>query len=358
MAVAMEQCMERPELNDRAASQIEADIARALRCLEARQFDKAEALYTDLLRAAPFDAALMTNRGIARFEAGRWQDALTDFEAAEFAGSNHPVTLCYRARSLHAVGRAEDAIEYAQRWVEAARSSDREMESRAFLALLYSEAGQDQQAQHVADAVLAEDPGNDLARLAAGQAALALGDDARAREHFEANLRQDQGNGRAWLGMGLLQLRDGSISSGIDGLRRAISIYPDNVGYRVTLGWACIAQQDWVAARQAFDEALAVNPKFGECHGGLATVLVALGDIEGARHAVRVARRLSPGGFGAEFANALILTAEGAGDSAQAKVEELLRRVISATSDPTLLDRLRTRLASASVQQNESKQLH
>lgn len=61
--------------------------------LSMRQWKEAESIFDGLTKSHPDRAQVLNNRGVARFQMGRTQEALQDFEAAFKVGGSHPEIL-------------------------------------------------------------------------------------------------------------------------------------------------------------------------------------------------------------------------------------------------------------------------
>ena len=85
-----------------------------------------------------------------------------------------------------------------------------------------------------------------------------------------------------------------------------------------------ILQNDLDGAKRSFEEALALDRTFGETHGGLAVVAVMSGKGVAAQPMVRRGLGLNPQSFSAQFAQSLLLKAEGNTTQAQKLVNSIL----------------------------------
>jgi Flp pilus assembly protein TadD len=105
---------------------------------------------------------------------------------------------------------------------------------------------------------------------------------------------------------------------------------PDSVGIAVTLGWACLAGRDLKGAEVAFRRSLDIDHNFAEAHGGLASALALQSRVDEAQSAIRRAQRLDSQGFGAAFAQTVLLKIQGRHDAAT----DLLARVLQHSPRP------------------------
>lgn len=242
--------------------------------------------------------------------------------AAAGRGVGTPECYAYLARCRHWAGDMEQATEYCQRWVNAARDA----ESRGYLALLHMDRGDIAEARRLAQEVLVESPDNSNAAVVAGTAAIEGQEIAEASEQFQRVLVREPDNARAWLGLGLACLYQQHHPEAITALERASGLVPDSVGIRVTLGWAIVAAREVRRAEEVFRDAIATDRNFGEAHGGLAVALALQMRVDEAREEIRRARGLDPHGFGAVFAHSIILKLQGQHEQATDILANLLQQ--------------------------------
>jgi tetratricopeptide (TPR) repeat protein len=259
---------------------------------------------------------------LSSYYQGLWAEAEKCFNAARSHGLNTPDLYAYLARCRHQVGDVTRAIELCQHWVDVANDA----ESRGYLALLYMDEGNLPAAQKLAGEVLLAAPDNIHAGLVFGTAAMESQDIALASEQFERILAREPRNARAWLGVGLAQLYLQHHPEAIAALEKATQLIPDSVGIMVTLGWATVAGRDAVGAERIFRDALEIDHTFGEAYGGLATALALQMRIDDAREAIKRARRLDAQGFGAVFAQTVVLKLQGKHQTATDILATLLQQ--------------------------------
>lgn len=271
------------------------------------RFTEAERVFREVLNGAPEDANLLFNLGLALYFQEHWAEAERSFARSIALGQSLPEAHAYLARCLHRGGNMQAAIEACQHWLDSAQGT----ESRGYLALLHMDHGDMAQAHRLAREVLRQDPDNADAGIVAGTASMEEQEIAAAEEQFARILARESDNARAWLGMGLVRLYRQEHSEAVIAFERAAELLPASSGVFVTLGWAKIVARNLAGAEDVFRHALEVDRNFGEAHGGLATVLALQGRIDAARQAIARARRLNPQGFGAAFAQTLVLKQQG-----------------------------------------------
>jgi tetratricopeptide (TPR) repeat protein len=276
--------------------------------LTQHRFQDAERLLRGLLRESePDDPSLWFNLGLSLYYQQRWPEAEECFTKAQARGLATPDCYAYLARCRHYAGDMARALELCQQWVDTARDA----ESRGYLALLQMDHGDMAEAATLAEDVLRGSPDNTNAGLVVGTASMEAQEIARASEQFERILTREPDNARAWLGVGLARLYQQQHTESVAALQKAVELLPDSVGIRVTLGWATVTTRDMVRAEQIFRDALDIDHNFAEAHGGLAVALAFQTRVDAAKEAIKRARGLDPHGFGAVFAQTILLKVQG-----------------------------------------------
>lgn len=291
-------------------------------CITQHRFAEAEAQLRAIIDSGETDPTLVHNLGVALFYQERWDEAEASFRRALDAGLNDPSTLSYLCKALHQQARFDEAVDVCQDWVAAADTP----ESRGFLALFEMDRNNMAKAEEIAAEVLASAPDDVNAANVMGNAALERQDINTADAHFQRMVQRQPDNARAWLGLGLASLYRGQHAEAVASLEKAMRLDPAHSGTVVALGWTLLSQQDFAGAEQVFRRAIDVDRNFSESHGGLAAALAFQNKTEEAKAEIRRARHLDPGGFGAEFAQSILLTARGERQNATKMLAELLER--------------------------------
>ena len=275
--------------------------------LTQHRFQDAERALRHLLQESKPDSSLYFNLGLSLYYQQRWPEAEQCFVNAQALGLTSPDCYAYLARCRHYAGDTTQAIQLCQKWVDAARDA----ESRGYLALLQMDHGDVAGAAKLAEEVLRSSPENTHAALVVGTASIESQEIARASEQFERILAREPDNARAWLGLGLARLYQQQSAEAVAALEKATQLLPESVGIRVTLGWAKITARELLQAERIFRDALEIDHNFGEAHGGLAVALALQARVDEARESISRARRLDPNGFGAVFAQTVLLKIQG-----------------------------------------------
>lgn len=225
------------------------------------------------------------------------------------------VDLTY-VRALHYQGQVEEAIQSAQS-ILAQRP---QAALRAALGTLLLDGERLEEAA----ALLAEHPAEAeaSAEMAAvqGYVALSAGATDQAAQSFEASLSLGT-NGRAALGLGLVQAVIGQVAAAQETLAQAVALMPQHLGTRHALAWLQMLTHQWEAARRTFEGAMAADRTFGDNHGGLALMALHDGQMELAAQHARAGLKLDPNSLNSGFALALIRSGQALDFSSEASLK-------------------------------------
>lgn len=292
--------------------------------LSQNRLDEAEAVFGELIEAGSGDAALRHNRGIALYGLRRWPEALESFQAARAAGLSSGANLRYIAYCLHQLDRAAEAHELAQAWLDAVPGD----EAMGYVSLLELDLGRRDAAEQRADATLRLNPDNADAAYVKSVGLIERQDMDRAERLLTRVLEKQPQSFRALQGLGMVHYYRQDFDQAIHFLERALKVVPKQVGAIVTIGWAYLAKKDVVQAERSFRRAVAAEPNFGEAHGGLAACLALQRRVKEASDEITIARRLDRKGFGAVYAQSVLLAIQGQADAAVNLVERALERPV------------------------------
>ena len=292
---------------------------RLARCALVRQaWDEAARLLEELAAVDASDA-IRHDLAFARMAMGRAQSAL---DALDLGGStpDAPASALLRARILHHLGRAADALHALEPALRGAGSPD----ARGLHALIRLDLGDSTAAETVASEVLTAAPDQFDALLVMGTLALWHRDATTARELLQRTASRQPMTGRALLGMGQCLMLQGDVPSARAMLEQAAQAMPEHIGTWHALAWCQLLSGDTAGARRSFDRAFAIDRAFGDTHGGFAIVHALRGEREEAEAAIRRAMRLDPASRNGRYARSLLLMDEGRIDEARSLVEAML----------------------------------
>jgi len=324
----------------RKVLEIQPDSKKALSnlgnlMLSRQEFGEAEGIFNTLLQSEPesTDPVLLHNLGIALAYQDRWEDALNSFTAAHDSGLADPENLILQAYCLINLNRSQEAGEC----IDAALVNCNDDRLLGQSALLQMEHFDFVEAVKTAKKALAHNPDNIDAKLVTSSWLLETQEVDDAEPQVNQILAVDPDNHRALLSHALIQMYNLKIPDAIKTFERVLELTPRIVGTWVGLGWAHIANNDLPQAEATFQKALEIDRNFGESHGGLATVYALQGRLDDSRREAKLATGLNKGGFGAVYANSLVLEQRGKHDvAARLLGGAFLRR--PGPNAPTLID--------------------
>lgn len=301
--------------------------------LTQHRFAEAEQAYRQLVEASENpEPSLSHNLGLALYYQKRWREALEAFRQAKADGLREPKNLAYIVYCLHHCAQTAEALEAARQWLEAAPGANTE----GYIAMLEMDHGDMQSAYQHATKVLEQNPANPDAGVVVATRMIEQQQIDRAIDHFKQVVDAEPDNPRGWQGLGLGYLYQQDYAKAIQSLNKALQLVPGNETTLVILGWAELAGKDAVKAERAFRKALESDHNFGEAHGGLATALVFQNKLDPAREEIKLAMRLDPQGFGAVFANSVLLKLQGKGELGTRMLAKLFEQTPGQGSKPLI----------------------
>jgi tetratricopeptide (TPR) repeat protein len=146
-------------------------------------------------------------------------------------------------------------------------------------------------AQEYAESALGIDSKTPLVHLLLGHIYLLRNNLVRAEEHLSKTLAISPRLVRARIEMALVLRNQGRLSEALAQLNAAVRIEPDSDKAHDSLGKLHLVRKDFVAAREAFDKAIALRPESEKSNietlFGLAEALIANGELNRAEETLR-----------------------------------------------------------------------
>jgi len=227
-------------------------VRRARDLVVAGKTEEAIALYEELVRSAPRDAALRMNLSIAQFKAGRYHEA---------------------------IAHAEEAL----------RLQPALFTANLFLGASYLELGNPSLAIAPLEKFIAAQPKDRNARLMLARATLALDRYDDAATHYQAAADLMPQNPAAWYGLGVAY--EALSARAFSDLERSA---PDSAYFHALLGDALLAGRRYGAAAEHYRQALAQQPPLPGVHAGLAAVYRETGRADQAASEDDAEKKLPP----------------------------------------------------------------
>lgn len=218
------------------------------------------------------------NLGIAYLEAGQYNRAVPEFEAAIKLDANFISAHCALCRAH----LEQDELEKAHTAVTAALKLDATHQPAILLCDIitqayYDKGRQDLDAEHYTEAI------------AAFQKALTLDVDI-GRSSKDSNIE----NKHIYVHLGAAYIKLKEYQKAIDALHNAIDIDADLVDAHYNLGYAYVEQGSHDKAIPHLERAIAIAPNLKRAHYNLARAYRELGNLEAATHAITETLRLDP----------------------------------------------------------------
>lgn len=281
---------------------------KGLAALSRQRFGEAAAAFETLLAQAPDDPALRFNLAWCRAMTGDPAGAAALLDEATIAAT--PRAAALKVQALHQIGPLEDVLAYGMGLAEL-YPDDRALMSALAVVALDAE-----------DARLAEDYARRAGDTPEGLSTLGMLQLAEdqvdgALALFDRALAAYPDSGRGLLGKGLALLLRNEPGAAAACLDRSARVFGGHVGTWVAAGWAHFVSGDYVAARRAFEAALALDDTFAESQGGLAVLDALEGRLAEAKRRATVALRLDGQSLGGALAMSLVLAGEGKPEQAE-----------------------------------------
>jgi tetratricopeptide (TPR) repeat protein len=298
-----------------------------LGALSTGRFEEARDIFVALAAERADDPAVLFNLAWAHSGLGD-HEAAYDLVNEEVVAAMGAAAATLKVRSLHHLGRLEEALEAGAAFAEAFPEEKPLMGALALAAL---DAGQAELA-----ASFARRGGDHPEGLsAAGLLMMNEGRSEDAEALFDDVLARRPDSARALVGKGLSLVSSGKAEAGAAFLQRGAELFGDHLGSWVAAGWARYVAGDLPGSRKLFERSMAIDDSFAENHGALAVLDIAQGDLESARRRTDIALRLDARCFSGALARSMLLELDGKGDAAQ-RVRELALKTPIGTSGQTI----------------------
>jgi tetratricopeptide (TPR) repeat protein len=303
---------------------------RAQALIAAQEYRRAAEILESLVGAHPAEQAIRQDLALCHYCLGEYERARPLLEAAYGAGERSAGLLRLLVSSEHHLGRLPEAVAIADANSVPARA---DAALAGVYALLYLDESRSTDAAHWAGIALALDPECVDALTAQGTLAVTRGQAAEAQACFERALALAPATGRAWIGLGGIELLNQRLPQALEHLGRGVELMGSHVGSWHMLAWTYLLAGDLAGAEGAFEKALALNRNFAETHGGLGAVAALRGDTATAEREIETALRLDRRCLSAQFARSVLAGKDGDSGRARSIVLSAFSRL---TADPAM----------------------
>ena len=281
-----------------------------------------ETLWRDTVAKRPDNPRARNNLGRALAEAGRIDDAMTEYRAAIALQPNHAFAHFNLGTLLLAQGRPLEAVDHFR----AALSSDPDyVSARVNLGEALTQLGRSDEAVAEFRAALTTDPGAQDARTNLAALLLDAGNTAEAESLLGQAIAADPSIAEAHYHLARAKERRGDATAAERDYREAARLKPAWAPPRLALGNLLARRGETAAALSALREAVTLDPRSAEAHYGLGNLLAKTRDFRAAMNEYRATLELAPAHVEARvnLANCQLVT--GAVRDAVASYEQALQ---------------------------------
>lgn len=281
---------------------------RATGLIGQRSYRAALEALAGLREANAASPAVQFNKALCHYCLQEYEQARGYLESCYAQGMRDVGVLRLLVSSYHHVGMLDEAVEIAKN-NEAPAKTDAAL--AGVYALMYLDADDAMRAARWAATALQLNPKSIDGRVTQATLLTARVQTDKARAMLEDVLEDAPQTGRAWLGLGTLDLLARDLPAAKQRLQRGLELMPTHVGSWHVLAWAQMLAGEIDEAQRNFEHALEMDRNFAETHGGLAAIAAIRGESERARQLIEVALRLDPECLSARFAESLLMRRAG-----------------------------------------------
>ena len=245
-----------------------------------------------------------------------WQDYIEDaipFAAEEYF--NQGVAYYEHGCLEKAISVFETALQIAPDYAEAHNN----------LGVAYEQQGRLDEAVREYQAALRINPGDAMAHYNLGVAYGQRGRPDEAIREYQAALRINPDFAEVHLNLGVAYGQQGRLDEAVRECQAALRINPDFAGAHLNLGMACGQQGRLDEAIREYQAALRINPDLAEAHLNLGTVYGQQGLLDDAIREFQTVLRIAPGSAKAHYILGVAYEQQGRLDEAIRELQAALR---------------------------------
>jgi tetratricopeptide (TPR) repeat protein len=278
----------------------------------------------------PLNQAIAQNLALCCYCVNDFGAARTHLESIYASGNRDPGVVRMLVSSCHHLGNMERATAVADENKELGRS---DAALAGVFALAYLDDSRASDSAKFAAVALRGNPNNVDALLSDGTLRTASGDVERAQQSYERVLAMSPASGRAWIGLGMLDMLQRDFVKAKERLKKGLEHMPGHVGSWHALGWAYFVTGELDDAQKVFDHAMEMDRNFAETHGALGAIAAMQGNVEVADEYARVALKLDPDCMSARLVQSLLAARGGDKGRAQQAISEALGGIMSGNTE-------------------------
>jgi tetratricopeptide (TPR) repeat protein len=229
---------------------------------------------------------IKSGRELAR--QGRTEEALAEFETALKLDPNSKLARLGLGTLKARLNRQDDAL---KEFKEVLRLDPMNVQAHLRAARILISKKELDKAQEYAESALRIDSEAPLVHFLLGHIYLSRSNLIKAKEHFSKALALNPRLVRARIQMALVLRNEGKLPEALAQLNAAVRIEPESANVHTSLGRLHLVRKDFLAAREAFEKAIALRPESEENDVetlfGLAEAWIGNGELNRAEETLR-----------------------------------------------------------------------
>ncbi len=205
--------------------------------------------------------------GISLYNRGNYSGALAFFLGLPQDARVDPIDLAYYLGLTYAkLDRYDDAMIYLEQVVtasgEEAKESDRVMQCRYLLAVMYCKTGRQDLADFELNNLISAGYKNASVYASFAFIAWQKGDTDTCIKYYEKSLEEDENNATALNGLGyVLACQNKDLARALSLCKKALTFAPESAACLDSIGWVYYKMGLYSQSRKYLEQALAKNPE-------------------------------------------------------------------------------------------------
>ncbi|OEZ65862.1 TPR repeat-containing protein YrrB [Janthinobacterium sp. HH103] len=289
-------------------TQLDTQLALALKAHQAGHLEEAEDLYVAILQAQPYHAIANHNMGLLAGQVGQFRAGLPYLRKALSVNPDEGQFWLSLADGLLKAGERDEALDIIDTAIGRGLDNDQAQTLRARIATAIAAAPTADECQHVVAlyqaaryvemetatrALIARYPTSDFAWSVLGTVLQAQGKDAL--DALQTTVQLTPYDAEAHCNLANAWQARGEHAQAVQSYQQALQFNPAFAEAHSNLGGALLALGALAEAEDAYLQAIALRPDYGMAHFNLGNTRKARGDLDGAVGAYNAALASMPG---------------------------------------------------------------